>query len=131
MSNLFSSWTTADVVRHNAQIDARLNKRMKNNETNNPRTTPKLECSFGNEPLAEGQGEKTNAGKFSVRFISVRKRLLDPDNLSCKWLLDSLRYASIISGDEPEKITLEVTQRKCRKDESEHTIVEVKAERLT
>ena len=126
MSNPFSSWTTADVVRHNAQIDARLNKRMKRNETNNTRTTAELERAFGNEPLAQSKGKKTNAGRFSVRFISVRKRLLDPDNLSCKWLLDSLRYASIISGDEPEKISLEVTQRKCRKDESEHTIIEVK-----
>ena len=46
-------------------------------------------------------------------------------NLSVKWLLDACRYARIIRGDEPEKITLEVTQRKCAKGEREHTIIEI------
>ena len=122
MSNPFSSWTSADVERHNKQIDARLEKR---HEANHTRKNTKLERAPFNEPLAAGQGEKGGAGKFSVRFISVRKRLLDPDNLSCKWLLDALRYASIIPGDEPEKIALEVTQRKCAKGENEHTVIEI------
>ena len=122
MSNPFSSWTTADVERHNKQIDARLEKR---HEANHSRKNTKLERATGDEPLAAGQGEKGDSGKFSVRFESVRKRLCDPDNLSPKWLLDSLRYAKIIPGDEPDKITLEVAQRKCNKNEPEHTIIEI------
>ena len=78
------------------------------------------------EPLEARQGEEGGSGKFLVRFESVRKRLCDPDNLSVKYLLDSLRFARVIPGDEPEKITLEVTQRKCAKGEEEHTMIEIK-----
>jgi hypothetical protein len=84
-----------------------------------------LERPPKHEPLAAHQGKKGTAAKLLVRFVSVRKRLLDPDNVSCKWTLDALRYAGIISGDEPEKITLEVNQRKAGKGEPEQTIIEI------
>lgn len=76
-------------------------------------------------PLATGKTEAQDSGRVHIRFVSVRKRLLDPDNLSCKWTLDALRYAGIIQGDEPDKITLETTQRKAEKGEEEKTIIEI------
>lgn len=85
----------------------------------------KLERDSGNGALAARKGKARNSGIVHVRFESVRKRLCDPDNLSPKWLLDSLRYAGIICGDEPDKITLEVTQRKCAKGEAEHTLITI------
>ena len=84
-----------------------------------------MERSAGDESLATNQGQERAAGKLHVRFVSVRKRLLDPDNVSVKWTLDCLRYAGIIRGDEPDKISLEVSQRKTNKGEREQTIIEV------
>ena len=99
-------------IKANLQIDYR-------------RSAPVMERDSGNATLAEDQSKEGAARKLAIRFVSVRKRLLDPDKLSVKWLLDACRYARIIRGDEPEKITLEVTQRKCAKGEREHTIIEI------
>ena len=87
--------------------------------------TPKLERDPSNAALEAEQGEEGASSRVHIRFVSVRKRLLDPDNLSEKWLLDCLRYCGAIRGDEPDKITLETTQRKARKGEEEHTLVEI------
>jgi hypothetical protein len=75
----------------------------------------------------EDAREKEAAGKLHIRFTSVRKRLCDPDNISVKVLLDCLRYAGIIRDDSPDKISLEVAQRKCLRGraEKEHTVIEI------
>ncbi len=90
---------------------------------NNPSSLSVMERNPLNGTLAKGQGEKSNAGRVHLCIVSIRKRLLDPDNLSPKWIIDCLRYASIIRGDEPDKITLQVEQRKCAKGEEESTQV--------
>ena len=48
----------------------------------------------------------------TVRFIGRRVRPLDPDNFagSVKDLLDGLRHASLLLGDEPWRIRLETEQ---------------------
>lgn len=84
-----------------------------------------LEPPSGNGPLATSQAEKGNSKPVHIRFVSARKRLLDPDNLSEKWVLDCLRNCGAIAGDEPDKISLETTQRKAEKGEEERTIIEV------
>ena len=94
-------------------------------EPSSPRKDAVMECHPGTEPLAKGQGEKANPGRVHIRFVSVRKCLLDPDNLCEKYILDCLRYCGVIQGDEPEKITLETTQRKAKKGEEEHTQIEI------
>lgn len=86
-----------------------------------PRKTPKLERAALDATLGAAEGKEEAPGRVHIRFESARKRLLDPDNLSEKWALDCLRYVGVIRGDEPDKITLETTQRKCAKDEEEHT----------
>lgn len=91
------------------------------NKADNPRTITKLERDFGNGPLAAGAPEKAGAERVHIRFVSVRKRLCDPDNISEKWLLDAVRYIGLIDGDEPDKITLETSQRKAAKGEEEKT----------
>ena len=40
-------------------------------------------------------------------------------------MLDCLRYCQAIRGDEPDKITLETTQRKTEKGEEEFTLIEI------
>lgn len=96
-----------------------------NNQTNRAGPVAIVERTAGGEPLEAPQDKETHSGRVHIRFTSVRKRLLDPDNLSEKYLLDCLRYAGAIRGDEPEKITLETTQRKAAKGEAEHTMIEI------
>ena len=60
-----------------------------------------------------------------VRVTSIRKRLLDEDNLCEKYHVDLCRYAGVISGDEAGQTKIEVAQRKAAKGETEKTIIEV------
>ncbi len=77
--------------------------------------------------------ERTDAGKEAgicrtrVRFTGYRVRPLDPDNFagSVKDLLDGLRHAGLISGDEPWKIILETEQVKVGSFKEEKTVVEI------
>ena len=94
---------------------------MPNNLHHHPHTLPELERDSSPGTLATNEGEEIGAGRVHLRIVSIRKRLLDPDNLSVKWIIDCLRYARIIQGDEPDKITLQVEQRKCAKGEAEAT----------
>lgn len=89
----------------------------------NSGTPPILERPAGNAALGEDESQEGHSGRVHLRIVSVRKRLLDPDNLSPKWTIDCLRYVGAISGDEPDKITLEVSQRKAEKGEEEFTEV--------
>jgi hypothetical protein len=60
-----------------------------------------------------------------VRVTSVRKRLLDDDNLAEKYHVDLLRYSGIISGDSPATTRIEVAQQKAGKGEPEEVRIEV------
>lgn len=60
-----------------------------------------------------------------MRVTSVRKCLLDEDNLCEKYHVDCLRYSGIIPDDSPDKVRIETTQRKAAKGEEEHTLIEV------
>jgi hypothetical protein len=83
-----------------------------------PLQSPQPEQALCDESLAEGEGKKEGARRIGVRFNCFRSRLLDPDNLCVKSLLDGLRYSGLLPGDEPDKIELTVTQEKCdKKDE--------------
>ena len=94
---------------------------MPNHPPHNPHPLPIVERNPCTGTLATHEGEEGRAGRVHLRIVSIRKRLLDPDNLSVKWLIDCLSYSSIIRGDEPDKITLQVEQRKCSKGEAEAT----------
>lgn len=91
----------------------------------NPRPAPKLERHLGHESLATSEGPQESAGRVLVRVCSVRKRLLDPDNISEKGIVDCLRFCGALRGDEPDKITLETSQRKAEKGEQEHTLITI------
>lgn len=80
----------------------------------------KLECPYVNAPLDAPQVKAPGSGRYVVCVTSVRKRLLDEDNLAEKFHIDALRYAGLISGDSPDKTKILTSQRKCEKDEKEH-----------
>lgn len=91
----------------------------------NPGKAAVLEHRPAPEPLAKNPVQETNPERVLVCFVSVRKQLIDPDNLCEKFLLDCLRYCRAISGDEPGAISLSTTQRKTREGEAEHTEITV------
>ena len=95
------------------------------NQTHRAGKTAKLERNLRNGPLAKSEAEKGNPERVLVRVTSVRKRLIDEDNLAEKYHVDCCRYAGLIHGDEPSKTKIEVCQRKAEKDEAEHTIIEI------
>jgi len=95
------------------------------NHTDHAGETAKLERNFRNGPLAKGETEKGNPERVLVRVTSIRRRLIDEDNLAEKYHVDCCRYAGLIHGDEPSKTKIEVCQRKAKKGEAEHTIIEI------
>ena len=97
------------------------------NQTDRAGETAKLERNSGDGPLAKSEAEKRNPERVLVRVTSVRKRLIDEDNLAEKYPVDCCRYAGLIHGDSPDQTKIEVCQRKAEKDEAEHTIIEITA----
>ena len=95
------------------------------NQTDRAGEVAKLERNSWDGPLAKGETEKGNPERVLVRVTSVRKRLIDEDNLAEKYHVDCCRYAGLIYGDEPSKTKIEVCQRKAKKGEAEHTIIEI------
>jgi len=96
-----------------------------NLEPDRPRPVAVMEPHPSPKPLATCKAEEGVSAPILVRVISTRKQLCDSDNLAAKFLIDSLRYCGAIEGDEPEKITVEVSQRKVRKGEEEFTVIQV------
>jgi hypothetical protein len=91
----------------------------------NPGTAPELERTAGDAALGKSKAKARNPERFLVRVTSVRKRLLDTDNLCEKYHVDCCRYAGLIPGDSPDQIEIETRQRKAAKGEEEAVTVEI------
>lgn len=72
-------------------------------------------------------GKEESLPRVTVRFIGYRVRPIDPDNFagSCKDLLDGLRHAALIRGDEPWRIRFETEQCKVAHYAQEKTVIEI------
>lgn len=88
-------------------------------------TPAKLERVDNGKPLAARKEKGPSSGKFLVRVVSCRKRLLDEDNLCEKLHVDCLRYSGVLPSDDPATTRIETTQRKVDKGEAEHVLIEV------
>jgi hypothetical protein len=84
-----------------------------------------LEPDIGHGAVAEIPVQKGTRRRFLVRYTSIRKRLLDQENLCTKYTTDLLRYAGIISGDSPSEAKIEITQIKAGQGECEEVRIEV------
>lgn len=93
--------------------------------TGDPGPLAELERDHRDEPVHLHPVQKPAAGRFLVRVVSIRKRLLDEDNISEKVTVDCCRYAGLLDSDAPEKTHIETTQRLCRKGEEEKTLIEI------
>jgi hypothetical protein len=81
-----------------------------------PHQTPLVERDPQRPPLPTSEVEERNPNRVHARLVSIRKRLLDPDNLSGKSLTDCLRNAGFLCDDSAEEISYQIEQRKPRKD---------------
>lgn len=77
----------------------------------------KPEPAIQNEPLGKGEGKAQGPPRITVSLKCFRQKLLDPDNLCPKGLIDGLRYAGLIPDDSPKEIKLVVEQDECGKGE--------------
>lgn len=78
-------------------------------------------------------GKKEGVRQATVRFTGYRVRPLDPDNFagSVKDLLDGLRHAGLLHGDEFWRIRLQTDQVKVRHFKEERTQIEIEYDHLT
>ena len=83
--------------------------------------SPQPKPAVFHAPVEPVQGKAFYSGRVLVRITSYRRRLLDPDNLTPKWFLDSCRYSRIISDDRPEDISLQLGQEKVKNKAEERT----------
>ena len=90
-----------------------------------PRPAPIVECGVSDESLAADEVQERDPKRVFVRITSVRKRLLDEDNLCEKYHVDCCRYAGLLHGDEPGKTSIKATQRKAGKKEGEFVVIEI------
>lgn len=90
-----------------------------------PGATPKLEPNPRNAPLGAKEIQGPACERVLVRIESVRTRLIDEDNLCEKYHVDLCRYAGIIADDSPDKVKIQVSQRKAKKGEGEKVVIEI------
>ena len=90
-----------------------------------PNAKPQRDKAPALESMAKGTQE--SATRITVRFTGFRVRPLDPDNFaaSVKDLLDGLRHAHLIPGDEPWRIKLETEQEKVSHYNEERTEITI------
>lgn len=71
--------------------------------------------------------ETKSLPRSKVVFTLFRVRSLDPDNAagSCKDLLDGVRHAGLLLGDEAWRIEFSVLQEKVNHFDEERTIIEI------
>jgi len=72
-----------------------------------------------------GKEKGPSRAPLRLRITSRRVRLLDPDNLFPKYLIDALRYEGLIPNDTTEDIILEVRQEKVARKKEEGTVIEL------
>lgn len=84
----------------------------------------KPELAIRDDTLGTEGRKEEGAQRVVVRITSFRWRLLDPDNLCAKSIVDGLRYSGLIPDDRPQDIDLTVRQEKCDKKD-ERTEIEI------
>jgi len=92
-----------------------------NHQTYNTGKTPVPQRAASNAALVAAQVQSRTGDRILIRIESVRKRLLDEDNLVSKYHTDLCRYSGLLPSDAPGVCKIETSQRKAEKGEEEHT----------
>lgn len=90
-----------------------------------PRPAAKPKRTIEERLQSERPIEKADPGRYLVRIESVRRTLLDEDNLIPKWHVDALRYAGLLHSDAPGACSIRTTQRKTLPGEAEHVVITI------
>ena len=77
------------------------------------------------EPMEPQEDEGGNIRRSRIRITSKRCRLLDPDNLCVKFIVDALRHCSVIKDDTTKEIEVYIKQVKVKTRKEEKTIIEI------
>lgn len=94
-------------------------------QNRNQLQAPQPQRAIPDEPLGKTHGEAACSPRFTLRITSFRARLIDPDNLCAKYVIDSLRYAKLLPDDTAQHVKeVIVRQEKCDKKE-ERTEIEI------
>lgn len=83
------------------------------------------QCPVLNGAMGQDGGEDRDSASISVRIVSFRKRLIDPDNLCPKYFIDCLRYSQLIPDDRAQDINLQVQQQKVKSKAEERTEITI------
>ena len=114
-----------DAMRRCMHREPALRKPNANHNTNDTGKAAILERTAGNAALVETQVQSGTGDRILVRIESIRKRLLDEDNLVSKYHTDLCRYSGLIPSDAPGICKIETTQRKAEKGEEERTEITI------
>lgn len=114
-------WTEADLNRVTAKAGYRESGGCYPGGQQGAQPEPAVRC----QPLVQKEDQGGGSAQFWVRIESIRKRLLDPDNLCPKYHIDCLRYAGVLPDDTAETVRIETVQRKPKKGEEEGTLIHV------
>ena len=114
-----------DAMRRCMHREPALRKPNANHNTNDTGKAAIPQCATSNAALVETQVQSRTGDRILVRIESVRKRLLDEDNLVSKYHTDLCRYSGLIPSDAPGVCKIETTQRKAEKGEEERTEITI------
>jgi hypothetical protein len=89
----------------------------------NPQPQPPARPALGKPP----KGESPRQARVTLCITRSACALLDADNFAggCKPLIDQLRYAKLISDDDPETVEILFRQEKVRTKAAEMTTIEI------
>lgn len=107
------------------QINAVLNPKYRTPADRRAPSSTESERAVCDAALAPNQGKALYPDRVAVGVKSYRRRLLDEDNLCPKYFIDGLRYAGIISDDDPSKVRLQVSQEQVSKEADERTEITI------
>jgi hypothetical protein len=100
------------------------NARIESNQTRCETPSAKSQQIVRHESVATAERKANNTARYLVRIDSRRKRLIDPDNLCAKYMLDAIKYAGCIPDDRPQDIQFQIGQTKVETEE-ECTVIEI------
>ncbi len=97
------------------------------NKTNGQVQRTELEREQASALGIPNERKEKGVERIIVRFVGYRTRPLDPDNFAggTKDLLDGLRHAGLIVGDEPWRIIFETEQIKVQTRAEERTEITI------
>lgn len=86
-----------------------------------------MEQGSENTTALANAGKETGASRTPVRVVilSRRVRLIDPDNLCVKFIIDALRYEKLIPGDSFLDVAPEIRQEKVKSKAQEETVITI------